>query len=103
MSIAEAETATRTPSHWEVLMRAWKQPDLPEGRRAEVIEGATTTPESPCACWWTAGTRRPGGGATLYSDPEDGRYNSSTKVPFGKEIHLPEPFDLTIDTSALAG
>ncbi|WP_249352168.1 hypothetical protein [Nocardiopsis akebiae] len=39
----------------------------------------------------------------LYSDPEDGRYNSSTKVPFGKEIHLPEPFDLTIDTSALAG
>ncbi|WP_019611369.1 Uma2 family endonuclease [Nocardiopsis sp. CNS-639] len=39
MSIAEAETATRTPSHWEVLLRAWKQLNLPEGWRAEIIEG----------------------------------------------------------------
>ncbi|MBE2999258.1 Uma2 family endonuclease [Nocardiopsis sp. HNM0947] len=40
------------------------------------------------------------GEATLYSDPRKGAYTSHTKVPFGKEIHLPEPFDLRIDTSA---
>lgn len=248
MSIAEAETATRTPSHWEVLLRAWKQLDLPEGWRAEIIEGdiiitlsagvaesmsiaeaealgipsrwevvlraweeldlpegwqaeiiegdiTIMTPpslehsrivwllnksltreilregsdlgdaevhqavdvqipsrtsafipdlmvlpypvtqystESPVSdallvvevtskstahkdrkpkLWgyahagiplyllvdrWDPQTGR--GEVTLYSDPENGRYTSSTKVPFGKEIHLPEPFDLTIDT-----
>ncbi|MEE2036366.1 Uma2 family endonuclease [Nocardiopsis sp. CT-R113] len=35
---------------------------------------------------------------TLFSGPENGRYTSATKVPFGKEIRLPAPFDLTLDT-----
>ena len=36
----------------------------------------------------------------LFSDPENGMYTSSTKVPFGKELRLPGPFDLWLDTSA---
>lgn len=35
-------TAQRTPpepSHWDVVLRAWEQLDLPEGWRAEIIEG----------------------------------------------------------------
>ncbi|NYJ36284.1 Uma2 family endonuclease [Nocardiopsis aegyptia] len=39
------------------------------------------------------------GEVTLFSEPENGVYTSVVKVPFGKEIHLPEPFDLTLDTS----
>jgi len=35
---------------------------------------------------------------TLFSDPENGRYTGATKVPFGKEIRLPEPFGITLDT-----
>jgi hypothetical protein len=31
--------ATQGPSHWEVVLRAWEQLDLPEGWRAEIIEG----------------------------------------------------------------
>jgi Uma2 family endonuclease len=195
---AEAEELG-VPSHWEVVLRAWEELDLPEGWRAEIIEGdiTITTPpslehsrivwllnksltreilregsdlgdaevhqavdvqipsrtsafipdlmvlpypvthysaESPVSdallvvevtskstahkdrkpkLWGYARAGIPlyllvdrwdpqtgGGEVTLYSDPENGRYTSSTKVPFGKEIHLPEPFDLTIDTSA---
>lgn len=38
-------------------------------------------------------------GVYLFSHPEDGHYRGLTKVPFGNTIHLPEPFDLTLDTS----
>ncbi|MFF3216509.1 hypothetical protein ACFYYB_38555 [Streptomyces sp. NPDC002886] len=27
-------------------------------------------------------------------------YHSRKTVPFGKDLHLPEPFDCTVDTSA---
>ncbi|WP_435108297.1 Uma2 family endonuclease [Nocardiopsis synnemataformans] len=198
MSIAEVETVTWMPSRWEVVLRAWEELDLPEGWRAEIIEGDISImtppkyehnrivwlinkliireilnedskiteaevlqtqdlqvplitslyipdlivlpgrapdpePENPAAdalmvvevtskstakkdrkpkLWgyahagiplyllvdrWDPDTGK--GEVTLYSGPENGRYTSSTKVPFGKEIHLPEPFDLTIDTS----
>ncbi|WP_370463251.1 Uma2 family endonuclease [Nocardiopsis sp. FR4] len=40
-----------------------------------------------------------GGEVTLFSEPGDGKYANASKVPFGEEIHLPEPFDLVIDTS----
>lgn len=197
VGIAEAEELG-VPSHWEVVLRAWEELDLPEGWRAEIIEGDITimTPpslehsrivwlinksltreilregselgdaevhqavdvqipsrtsafipdlmvlpypvtqystESPVSdallvvevtskstaerdrkpkLWgyahagiplyllvdrWDPQTGK--GEVTLYSAPENGRYTSSTQVPFGKEIHLPEPFDLTIDTS----
>lgn len=46
---------------------------------------------------WDPATGR--GEVTLFSEPEHGTYTSVVKVPFGKEIHLPEPFDLTLDTS----
>ena len=43
MTIAESETETVTveelPTHWDVVLRAWEEPDLSEGRRAEIIEG----------------------------------------------------------------
>lgn len=34
----------------------------------------------------------------LYSKPENGIYQSMTRVPYGEVITLPEPFDLKIDT-----
>lgn len=43
MTIAEAETETVTveelTTHWDVVLRAWEELDLPEGWRAEIIEG----------------------------------------------------------------
>lgn len=201
MTIAEAETETVTveelTTHWDVVLRAWEELDLPEGWRAEIIEGdisimtpptdehgeiidliqtllfkeklsedsriADSTihqgieirvppvnslfipdlvvlpgrlidrhPEHPAGeaqlvvevtSKSTAGKDRgpklrgyaragvplylivdrcdpatQQGEATLFSDPRKGTYNSHTKVPFGKEIHLPAPFDLTIGT-----
>lgn len=40
------------------------------------------------------------GGPTveLFSDPESGVYQESHRVPFGKEITLPEPVEMTLDT-----
>ncbi|MFF2924562.1 Uma2 family endonuclease [Streptomyces celluloflavus] len=35
---------------------------------------------------------------TLYGEPEDNVYQELQKVKFGEEVHLPEPFGLTIDT-----
>ncbi|MFV2196969.1 Uma2 family endonuclease [Nocardiopsis sp. LOL_012] len=46
---------------------------------------------------WDPETGR--GETTLFSAPENGRYTSATKVPFGKDIDLPEPFGFTLDTS----
>jgi Uma2 family endonuclease len=34
----------------------------------------------------------------LYSKPNNGVYQESHRVPFGKPITLPEPFDLTLET-----
>ena len=197
MTITESETAIGMLSRWEVVLRAWEELDLPEGWRAEIIEGAIsimTPPKDEHAHivallnkWIVLETLREGGSlaqamvyqnvdlcvplrsglyipdlvvfpgsimvrspehaaeeaifvvevtskstarqdrgpklwgyahagiplyllvdrwdpdggggeVTLFSDPEDGHYTSMTKVPFGKEIHLPEPFDLTLDT-----
>lgn len=44
-----------------------------------------------------------GPSVTLYEQPDNGRYNHSTTVPFGGRIRLPEPFDLEIDTSEFPG
>lgn len=197
MTITESETAIGMLSRWEVVLRAWEELDLPEGWRAEIIEGAISIMTPPkdehahivallnkwivlealregssltqamvyqnvdlCVpsrsglyipdlvvfpgsimvrspehaaeeaifvvevtskstarqdrgpkLWGYAHAGIPlyllvdrwdpdggGGEVTLFSDPEDGRYTSMTKVPFGKEIHLPAPFDLTLDT-----
>ena len=35
----------------------------------------------------------------LFASPEDGVYQESHRVPFGKEIALPEPVELTLDTA----
>lgn len=43
---------------------------------------------------------RAGGPAVLlYSHPESGRYQESCRVPFGKTMELPDPFNVTLDTS----
>jgi Uma2 family endonuclease len=198
MSIAEAETVDTVPSHWEVVLRAWEQLDLPEGWRAEIIEGdihIVTPPKDEHSHivtlihkWLVKESLRDGsalgeielyqnidvrvprrhslyipdlvvlpgsvmdrgpehsagdallivevtskstakedrgpklwgyadagvplyllvdrwdpttghGEVTLFAEPDNGTYTSVVKVPFGKEIHLPEPFDLTLDTS----
>lgn len=44
--------------------------------------------------WDPAGER-----CTLYSDPAGGEYHRHVDTPFGKPVELPEPFDLTIDTT----
>ncbi|MFJ7127842.1 Uma2 family endonuclease [Streptomyces sp. NPDC098101] len=36
--------------------------------------------------------------ATLYGEPENGLYRVLDAVEFGRELHLPAPFDLTLDT-----
>jgi Uma2 family endonuclease len=39
------------------------------------------------------------GESRLYAEPEDGRYAIDHGARFGRPIHLPEPFDVEIDTS----
>ncbi|MEU5917880.1 Uma2 family endonuclease [Streptomyces sp. NPDC047141] len=42
----------------------------------------------------------PGGPtATLYGEPSDGVYRVLRAIPFGGGLHLPAPFDLTLDTA----
>ncbi|MFI9028492.1 Uma2 family endonuclease [Streptomyces sp. NPDC053560] len=41
----------------------------------------------------------PGPTVTLFGEPEGDVYRELQKVKFGESIRLPEPFDLTIDTS----
>lgn len=36
---------------------------------------------------------------TLYGEPENGLYRVLDVVEFGREIHLPAPFDLILDTA----
>jgi len=36
---------------------------------------------------------------TLFRDPSNGVYRAHETVPFGNKIHLPAPFDVTIDTA----
>jgi Uma2 family endonuclease len=38
---------------------------------------------------------------TLFSDPHPDGYRSRTRVPFGDEITLPEPFGIVLDTAGL--
>jgi hypothetical protein len=40
-----------------------------------------------------------GPGVTLFSDPVDGRSRCSVRVPFGRSVLLPEPFNLVLVTS----
>lgn len=42
---------------------------------------------------------RTNGTVTLYGEPRDGDYDQSTRVPFGKQLDLPEPFSFALDTS----
>lgn len=36
---------------------------------------------------------------TLYGDPANGEYHRANVVDFGGKIHIPAPFDVTIDTA----
>jgi hypothetical protein len=38
---------------------------------------------------------------TLFSYPHPDGYRSRTRVPFGDEIALPEPFGIVLDTGGL--
>ncbi|MFJ6605367.1 Uma2 family endonuclease [Streptomyces lydicus] len=38
---------------------------------------------------------------SLYSEPDDGRYETIHTVPFGKSLHLPDPVGITLDTEPL--
>ncbi|MFJ1755616.1 Uma2 family endonuclease [Kitasatospora sp. NPDC088134] len=42
---------------------------------------------------------QPGPTVTLYSEPSDGAYGQSVRVPFGKPIELPEPFGVVLETA----
>jgi Uma2 family endonuclease len=39
-----------------------------------------------------------GPSVTLFTEPDDGHYRCRQQVPFGQKIHLPEPFDVDLDT-----
>ncbi|WP_084959303.1 Uma2 family endonuclease [Thermoactinospora rubra] len=36
---------------------------------------------------------------TIFSDPKDGAYTTSTAVTMGKPLHIPDPVDFSLDTS----
>ncbi len=38
--------------------------------------------------------------ATLYGEPRNGIYRVLDIVKYGEEFHLPDPFDLMVDTGA---
>jgi Uma2 family endonuclease len=38
----------------------------------------------------------------LFSDPQDGDYLGKSEVHFGLKLHLPKPFDFTLDTAPFA-
>jgi Uma2 family endonuclease len=38
---------------------------------------------------------------TVFSQPEDGRYRSSTSRPFGADLELPDPVGFTLPTEEL--
>jgi Uma2 family endonuclease len=38
---------------------------------------------------------------TIYSEPDDDRYENVHTVPFGKSLHLPDPVNITLETEAL--
>ncbi|MFF5205472.1 Uma2 family endonuclease [Streptosporangium sp. NPDC000396] len=38
---------------------------------------------------------------TVFSDPDEGRYRTSSSVELGDKIHIPAPADLLLDTSVL--
>ncbi|MCC9308999.1 Uma2 family endonuclease [Kitasatospora sp. RB6PN24] len=38
---------------------------------------------------------------TLFGEPENGRYRAREDANFGETVHIPAPFDFTLDTSAL--
>nr|BEK66356.1 Uma2 family endonuclease [Kitasatospora purpeofusca] len=44
---------------------------------------------------------RDAGTVTLFTNPEDGDYITTTKVAFGKPLDLPAPFSFTLDTGPL--
>ncbi|MEU8997204.1 Uma2 family endonuclease [Streptomyces caniferus] len=37
----------------------------------------------------------------VYSEPDDGRYETVHTVPFGKTLHLPDPVGITLETEQL--
>ncbi|TKA10890.1 Uma2 family endonuclease [Actinacidiphila oryziradicis] len=39
---------------------------------------------------------------SVFSAPSDHGYQSSSTVEFGQKIHIPEPFDFTLDTSSFS-
>ncbi|WP_199747682.1 Uma2 family endonuclease [Actinomadura sp. WAC 06369] len=39
------------------------------------------------------------GRVSLFSEPEDGDYKHTHRVPFGEKLALPKPFDFDLDTS----
>ncbi|MEV0187750.1 Uma2 family endonuclease [Kitasatospora purpeofusca] len=51
----------------------------------------------PCYLLVDRGT----GTVTLFTQPEDGDYITTTKVEFGKPLDLPAPFSFTLDTGPL--
>lgn len=44
-----------------------------------------------------------GPSVTLFEEPENGGYRRHMTVPFGEKVHLPEPFDLTLETERFPG
>ncbi|KOV20873.1 hypothetical protein ADK60_25720 [Streptomyces sp. XY431] len=44
---------------------------------------------------------RDAGTVTLFTQPDDGDYITTTKVEFGKPLDLPAPFSFTLDTGPL--
>ncbi|AUG81334.1 hypothetical protein CFP65_6689 [Kitasatospora sp. MMS16-BH015] len=39
--------------------------------------------------------------ATLFSEPENGRYRTREEADFGETVHIPQPFGFALDTSVL--
>ncbi|MFC8697446.1 hypothetical protein [Streptomyces parvus] len=94
MSALTVDPAPGPGQDWDDLVRIWEETDAPEGCRVEIIDEIVTVSPPPSTDPWHSG--RPT--ATLYGEPEGGTYRVLETVEYGRELTLPEPFGLVLDT-----
>ncbi|MFD8013479.1 Uma2 family endonuclease [Streptomyces sp. NPDC058955] len=72
----------------------------PSNASTDRITKAAAYAEAGVPLYLLIDAHAPGGPTvTLYGEPKGDVYRVLGAVPFGEEIHLPAPFDLTLDTS----
>ncbi|MFJ2027013.1 hypothetical protein ACIODW_24835 [Streptomyces sp. NPDC087897] len=98
MSALTVDTVPGPGTDWDDLVRIWEETDAPEGCKVEIIEEIVTVSPPPSKDPNTTAAllqRR------LYGEPDGGTYRVLETVEYGRELTLPEPFGLVLDTGVL--